>query len=177
MSNREKIILALMAAALLYGAYHFLGPSQGGSKGEQSANLEALNAYVLGVAASMSQLALNEAQKYVIASAAARWSEDPFLRVRPQDKREASPQEAATSTETLNVTYSGYAEMNGSRIAIINGREYSPGEELEISGFVVRRIDPAKVELEKVGSGQTISIPLQDMFTGQETRPQPGKKR
>jgi hypothetical protein len=178
MSRREKIILALMAIAILYGAYSFLGSSaEGPSPVQETGSLEALNAYVLGIAGSMSQLSLSDAEKYVMASAVTRWPEDPFLQTRAPEEQAAAEIEETIPVEDLNVSYTGYVEMNGRKLAIINGREYAPGEALEISGYVVRSIDPAKVELGKPGSGETVSLLIEEMFTRQGSTPPAGKLR
>ena len=178
MSRREKIILALMALAVLYGGYSFLGTSdEGQAPVQESRNLEALNAYVLGIAGSMPQLSLSDKDKYVMASAVARWPDDPFLQTRAPEAQAAAEIEETISLEQFDATYTGYVEMNGKRLAIINGREYAPGETLEVSGYVVRRIEPTKVELGKTGSGKTVSIPIEEMFIRQGSSPPPGKMR
>ncbi len=178
MSNREKIILALMALAILYGAYTYLGPSdQGELPAQAGRNMEALNAYVLGIAGSMPKLSLSETEKYVMASAVTRWPEDPFLRTRVPEPQVAARPSESMRPEEVDAVYTGYVEMGGRRLAIINGREYTQGEELEVSGLVVRRIDPGKVELGTPGSNRTVIIPLEDMFQQKENRPPPGKKR
>jgi hypothetical protein len=125
----------------------------------------------------MPKLSLSETEKYVMASAVTRWPEDPFLRTRVPEPREAARVNESIGPEEIDAVYTGYIEMDGRRLAIINGREYAPGEELEISGFVVRRIDPGKVELEAPGSDRTVIIPLEDMFQQKENTPPPGKKR
>ena len=167
-----------MAAAILYGAYSFLGaPEESAPPPRQGRNLEALNAYVLGIAGSMPQLSLNDTEKYVMATAVARWPEDPFLRTRVPETQAAAEEEEQLPAEELNASYTGFVEMGGRRLAIINGREYAPGEELDLSGYVVRRIDPTKVELAIAGSGQTVIIPIEDMFFRPENPPSAGKKR
>ncbi|MGD8366429.1 MAG: hypothetical protein PVG78_02205 [Desulfobacterales bacterium] len=178
MSNREKIILALMGIAILYGAYTYLGPTeQGASPAQSGKEMEALNAYVLGIAGSLPRLSLSDTEKYVMASAVARWPEEPFLRTRLPESRDVSGTGKPMQPEDLDVVYTGYVEMNSRRLAIINGKEYAPGDALEFSGYVVRRIDPAKVELGIAGSDKTVTIPIEEMFEQQEKTIPPGKRR
>jgi hypothetical protein len=178
MSTREKIILALMTLAILYGGYTYLGSSEeGASTTQPGRDMEALNAYVLGIAGSMPQLSLSETEKYVMASAVARWPEDPFLRAQVPEPQQAVEADEPTRREELKAAYTGYIEMDGRRLAIINGREYAPGEELEVSGYVVRRIDPGKVELAISGTNETVVIPIEEMFNRQENTAPPGKRR
>jgi hypothetical protein len=167
-----------MALAILYGAYSLLGsPAESPTPAQETGNMDALNAYVLGIAGALPQLGLSDTEKYVMASAVARWPDDPFLQTRAPEEKSAIETEETISLENLNASYTGYVEMNGRKLAIINGREYAPGEALEISGYIVRTIDPTKVELGKAGSSETVAIPLQDMFTEEGTAPRPGKMR
>jgi len=67
--------------------------------------------------------------------------------------------------------------MMGRRIAVINGKEYVEGDALEISGYIVRRIDPDKVKIENPDSGETANVPLEEMSTRQGESPPPEEKR
>ena len=178
MSRREKIILALTVAAVLFGAYSFLGtPEEPMAPGNGGQNMESLNAYVLGIAGSLPQLTLSETENYVIASAAARWPEDPFLRTQAPENQTAAKATNTKPADELDLIYTGYIEMMGRRIAVINGREYVEGDALEISGYIVRRIDPDEVKIENPDSGKTVDVPLEQMFTRQGESPPPEEKR
>jgi type II secretory pathway component PulC len=40
--------------------------------------------------------------------------------------------------------------------------EYKEGEALDIAGFVLRSVSPARVVIENRGTGATLNIPMQD---------------
>jgi len=98
---------------------------------------------------------------FTIATAEAEWTKDPFFDRRPSaiKKIEEEPKPAATD---MTFTYSGYLEMDGKRICIINGMEYESGEEMVTGGYVVRKIDPKNVVIEVTSDSQKIIVPLQE---------------
>lgn len=178
MSKREKIILVLMGIAVLYGAFEYLWPSGQNAGPEQSRkSTEELNTYVAGIAASLPQASASKTDKYAIASAAAQWTQDPFLQVRVPEKQDTMQSEETIPAGEINLRYTGYIEMGSTRLAIINDREYSPGEELELSGYVLLDVDASSVRIGRKGSNQTVVIPLEEMFVRQRSSPAPEKKQ
>jgi len=178
MSKREKIILVLMGLAVLYGAFEYLWPSgESAAPGQREQSTEELSAYVTGIAASLPQTSASKTEKYAIASAAAKWTQDPFLQVRLPEKQEQVETEETLPAEESNLRYTGYIEMGSTKLAIINGKEYTPGEELELSGYVLLDIGASKVRIGRKGSNQTVAIPLEEIFVPQRSSPPPGKKR
>jgi hypothetical protein len=178
MSKREKIILVLTAIAVLYGAFEYLWPSGENAVPVQSRkSTEELNAYVTGIAASLAPMSVSKTEKYAIASAAAKWAEDPFLKAILPEKQGPIESEGTIPVEEHNFRYTGYIEMGDTRLAIINGREYTAGEELELPGYFLLEIDASKVRIGRKGSNQTVVIPLEEMFVRQRSSPAPEKKR
>ena len=178
MSKREKIILVLMGLAVLYGAFEYLWPSgESAAPGQNRQSTEELNAYVAGIAASLPQMSASKTEKYAIASAAAKWTQDPFLQVRLPEKKDPVETEETIPAEEFNLRYTGYIEMGSTRLAIINGKEYTAGEELELSGYVLLDIDASRVRIGRKGSDQTVAIPLEEMFVRQRNSSPPEKKR
>lgn len=163
MSNREKIILVLMGLAVLYGAYTYLWPSgDNAPPGQAKKSTEELNTYVLGIAASLPQMTLTKTEKYVIASAGAQWPENPFLTVRMPEKEPPRPEEEEPiPAEELNLRYTGYVEMSGRRLAVVNGIEYAVGEWLKDVGYKIARIDPKQVIIESKNQRQFI-LPIEE---------------
>ena len=53
--------------------------------------------------------------------------------------------------------------MGAKNIAILNGLEYEEGEELEKSGFIIRKIFPEQVIIEIKGKQKEIAIPLEEI--------------
>ncbi len=157
MKKREKIIVALMLIALLYGVYSFVSP-----RPSQNPNVPA-DQRLAGVKALSSQVAedlkkdtLTETEKYVLERAEAEWPSDPFL----GEKLSSSPQSArGAGGLPSDFNYSGYVDVGRKRLAIINGMEYQVGEQLQSGGYIVQSIDPEKVVLEDIGKRGYLILP------------------
>jgi len=153
-----------MIAAVLYGGYEFFGASSSKTVIESPEKKgKILSQFVTDVATKLKQKDISEADKYVIARANDNWANDPFLKtelvLRPkpgQDSKEEAGQEVIFK-------YSGYMEMGAQKLAIINGMEYSVGDELEPGGYTVKTISATQVVLGAHGTDQTLVIPVQEM--------------
>lgn len=162
MTSREKIIVGLMVLTVGYGAIELLLPrakvAPSSALPVQSA--EGLNAFITKVADAVKAGAA-DAGSLVIQKAEAAWKEDPFMVIR-----KAAPQaaEKAASKEPQrplpNMTYSGFLEIGGKRLAIINGMEYEAGERLGTGGLTVKSVLPTKVIM--TSSQGEIVLPLQE---------------
>jgi hypothetical protein len=111
--------------------------------------LENLNAFITKVAEA-SKAGLSKEDKYIISRAESPWKQDPLTTVeltdRPENEINRQQQQVAKTTgPQLNVSYTGFMQMGDKRFAIINGLEYTTGDELEQGGFVVRSITPSQV--------------------------------
>jgi hypothetical protein len=154
MSNREKIIVGLMLLTVAYGVYALFFEGKGKRNTTSIASvsatqqLENLNAFITKVAEA-SKAGLSKEDKYIISRAESPWKQDPLttveLTARPEDEINRKQQVAQTTGPQLNVSYTGFMQMGDKRFAIINGLEYTTGDELEQGGFVVRSITPSQV--------------------------------
>ena len=164
MSKREKIILILMVLAIMYGGYHFfLASSPTTGIEDPKKKEERLDKFVTEVAVKLKQKDISKTDKYIIARAKDNWASDPFLKGQLPLESEAKQERSETSTPAVNFTYSGYMEMGARRLAVINGIEYSVGEELEPGGYIVNSISPTKVVIGIKKTNQTIIIPVEEM--------------
>jgi len=161
MSKREKIILVIVFFVAVYGIYEaFLSSPSKTSPVDNGTELKALNSLIAEVIQGVARENLSETEAYIITKAEAEWSSDPFLEITKPEKRPKAPKRAASSTQKVNFTYTGYLELGDTKIAIINGREYEVGEELELAGYVVERIEPSKVVIRDKGEKATIIVPI-----------------
>jgi hypothetical protein len=155
MSNREKIIVGLMLLTVAYGIYALFFEGKGKSSATTFASvsatkqLENLNAFIAKIA-DAAEVGLSKEDKYIISRAESPWKQDPLTTVeltgRPQDEiMRQKEQVVQTTGPQLNVSYTGFMQMGDKKFAIINGLEYTTGDELEQGGFVVRRITPRQV--------------------------------
>ena len=155
MSNREKIIVGLMLLTVVYGIYALFFEGKGKSSITPIAavsatkQLENLNAFITKVAEA-SRAGLSKKDKYIISRAESAWKQDPLTTVeltdRPEDEiNRQKKQITQTTGPQLNVSYTGFIQMGDKKFAIIDGLEYTAGDELVQGGFEVRSITPRQV--------------------------------
>ena len=143
MSTREKIIIGLMALAVIYGVYAvFLsGPQEetafksGGDK-----ELEALNLFISKVA-DKTKNSRSGQQAYILHKAQIEWKQDPLLQIKQKMSKEEEAERRPLVLES-KILYTGFLQMGDKRLAIINGIEYEIGDPLEPGGLIVRNIHP-----------------------------------
>ena len=95
MTQREKIIVALMLLTVAYGIYALFFEGKGNSTSTEpaivssAAQLENLNAFITKVAEA-SKAGLSKEDKYIISRAETEWKQDPLITAeltdRPQDE-------------------------------------------------------------------------------------------
>ena len=155
MTNREKIIVGLMLLTVAYGIYALFFEGKGKSSTTVTAavsatrQLEDLNAFITKVA-DASKAGLSREDKYIITRAEAAWKQDPLTTVeltdRPEDEINRQKRKIIETTgPQLDVSYTGFMQMGDKKFAIIDGLEYTVGDELEQGGFTVRSITPRQV--------------------------------
>ena len=160
MTKREKTIVFLMVLSLVYGFYVFFleGPAKR-PHAETTSKLDTFNQFIAKIA-TMTQDGLSEIDAYIIENISAKWTKDPLLNTRRDNKYFTASRE--TPEIIKGITYNGYLRMGSRHIAIINGSEYEAGEELEKEGFTVGRIYPNRVIIVLRGGKVKHSIPLEE---------------
>lgn len=120
-----------------------------------------LNRIIVDVAENLSNAALNEIDTYRIARAEAKWECDPFYKTAaPKKPRPAKRKVIPDQLTRLKLTYSGYVEMGDKKVAVINGIDYESGEELQVAGYIIKRIEPLKVVIGHKKKGGTFTVPI-----------------
>lgn len=160
---RQKIILAIMAVAILYAAVDFMMPKKKITEIDASRQAEELSTFVTTLSAGMGKDARNLGP-LIFSRAEKSWAQDPFLdgkslRAWVQIKK---PLKEGAPAPKIDFTYTGYLEMDSKRIAIINGMEYKEGEALDIKGYVLKSVSPGRVSIENQTTGATINVLLQE---------------
>ena len=162
MSNREKIIVALMVLSVIYGVYiiFFESPKQATSfGGGGDRELEALNTFITKVA-DKTKSGTSKQQAYVLQKAQNIWKQDPLVQLETQKVEVDTGPESVKDTR---VQYTGFLEMGDTRLAIISGMEYEIGDRLEPGGFVIRRILPSHVVVAPPGKKKkTMILPMEE---------------
>jgi len=171
MTKREKIIVGLMLLTVVYGIYTVFFEGKGSSVEPAAAvsstkELENLNAFITKVAET-SKAGLSEPDKYIIERAETEWKQDPLINVeltnRPESEINKSKEVTKVSIPDLKVSYTGFMQMGDRTFAIINGLEYSAGDQLEQGGYMVRSITPSQVVIVSTrDSKQRFIFPLEE---------------
>jgi len=164
MSKREKIILAFVFIAVIYGGYQFLFPPPSKTTSVKAENeIKMAKKLVKDITEHLNKANLSETERYTISRAEAQWLTDPFYNKKRPTKKEAS-KDTSSARQKISFTYSGYIEIGEKRLAIINGMEYQTGEELEIGEWIVRGIYPTRVVIGIKGNKVKRTIPLEEVI-------------
>jgi len=167
MNKREKILVFFAFGTFIYGIYHF---------GYSSLNLNIkkfLLSYggkdkisVLNSSSSLpskkifkiegeinnksNPLELSKNKLYILKHANMVPEKDPFIKKRTFSKIAA----LSNKTKSIDINkliksfqYIGFLSIGNTKMAVINGKEYKLGDEIEDSGFVVNKIQPYTVIL------------------------------
>jgi hypothetical protein len=162
MSNREKIIVALMVVSVILGGYMmFFEPPKKATTFSAAGDreLEVLNTFITKVA-EKTQSGPTKEQAYILNKAQIAWKQDPLIEL------EAKKADVDTGPEPVldaRVQYTGFLQMGDTRLAIINGMEYEAGDQLEPGGFIIRRIFANRVEVLPPGQKKkTMILPMEE---------------
>ncbi|MCD6487345.1 MAG: hypothetical protein J7K35_08485 [Syntrophobacterales bacterium] len=150
-STREIVIIVIMLAAVLYGAYSFFIASSPKSVKtvipESTAEIDNLIADASEILKSSDSYPL---YANIVASAESDWVRDPFYKETT----------SLVNVMGLGLEYTGYLEIGNKRVAVINNVIYETGDKLELVGYVVRHIRPSAVVIEGKIKGMRVTIPL-----------------
>ena len=142
MSQREKIMIGiLVAAAIGAGAYYFFFDTKQQSV-EQMVNMTELETAVTQVTTLTQANTLNDSELGKLRMAETPWQADPFYKYVEGERT------ATINTDTRDqFRYTGYVNLGGIALAIINGWEYGVDDQLEEGNYVVVSIEEEKVIL------------------------------
>ncbi len=162
MKKRERIILAVMFACILFAGYYFFlsGAGPGAPKVAVTGGKPADSAKMMAeIANSLKKDPATEPDAYVIARAETNWETDPFYKGVLASAKDKS----AGAGKGPDIVYSGFVDLGVKRIAVINGNPYEVGDKLELVGsYYVRQIDSTRVVVVDREQSRNITIPLKD---------------
>lgn len=168
--TREKIILGVMAIAILYAAFEFLYPKAKDSpavstqKAMEQKTAD-LNKFVANLNASLDRDWMKNVGTLIFSRAESPWRQDPFLDGRSYRawlKLKETAKEVKAPPPKIDFVYSGYVAAGQKRMGIINGIEYQEGQPLEIKGYVLKSINAETAVIENSLTGATETVPLQE---------------
>ena len=162
LNKRQIIILVLMVAVIFYGAYELIivGPSA-----KKASDMSLGGNQVSGnIASLLKRTALDNIDAYIIGRAEADWQKNPFMEknIYREWAAKDEKEETKTAKPEVKIVYSGYVDAGKKKLAIVNGIEYTEGERLEVEGYVLKSIKPAKIKVENKNSGRELEIMLQE---------------
>jgi hypothetical protein len=160
--KREKIILGLMAIALLYAAFDFLTSrkkDQGVDMGHKTAEL---NTFVTDLTGSLGKDTSKNLDTLVFSRAEKEWTQDPFLDTKAYLLWNEAKMPVKSAAPKIDIAYTGYLEVGRKRMAILNGVEYREGDPLDIKGLVLKTISPTRVTIENSTTRKLLNVPLEE---------------
>ena len=173
MSKRERIILTIMLFTIIWGWYMLFYDSEQSTPAKASAidTSASDKKLIANLASQLSQQKTSEIEKHMVELAADPWTKDPFLSPskglhseKPDTLQKAEKQSARSEKQSApiadNWIYSGYLEVGGKRLAIINGQEYEEGESLYPIGYYLHRIHKNQIMIGIIGQKTTFTLPL-----------------
>ena len=166
MPKRQMIILALTCVACLYGAYtYFVEPLLVAPQQLATLNRAEVQTAIDNIRSELDTSRPAPLELYRLELAQGEMPDNPFYASSGEEENAPKEEQAAGGPA---FTYGGFVEMGGTRLAIINGLDYMPGEELAEAGYFVTRIDRNKVVIEKRDGDmkvmERITAPLTDDF-------------
>ena len=166
LGTKQKIIIGVMGIAILYAAVDFLTPKKTPVI-DVKQKTEELNTFVTTLSAGMGKDTAKNLAPLIFSRAEKEWTQDPFLdeksfRSWSKAKEGVAASKEGVAAPKIEFVYTGYLEMDRKRIAIINGVEYEEGEALDIKGFSLKSVSPARVVIENRRIGATVNVPIQE---------------
>ena len=169
MKTSEKILVTLAVISVLAGGIFYLVDSSG--KNEESAAVEITGdptSLETDVAAAQAVVKTSEPgalASYIVAHSTVSYAADPFYYREEAPKLDAEEVEEAAQEEagpSIILVYSGFMEIGGRRMAIINDQEYEVGDDVAQSGFLLKTIQKDLVELAGREGRYFLRIPFAD---------------
>ena len=162
MSKRERIILGVMGAAILVSLIVLVWPSAAPPSPEMTPQkLADSKKAAEAQLAALERIQLTAREIHTVTGAQEPWPRDPLG---------AKPPEPEAQVDRDKFRYTGYVRVGERSLAVINGREYQTGEQLESGGFEVGAITPEAVVLQDASHKQSVRVPYQDpsFFSGRQ---------
>ncbi len=174
MSNREKILLCAVAASVVFGLYSLFWPAGApDDTAERRNELESASQFAARTVAGLNNEQSRQAA-LTLAKANQPWRNSPFLRAERLPGREPENTGNASAPEEEDdpgdrLVYSGYLASPAKALAVINGREYLAGDQLEHSTYVLHEISADYVKIRKPDGTEYI-IPWQEQSDQSENK-------
>jgi hypothetical protein len=152
-----------MIIVVAYGAYSLLSESGENKIVDTSKkSLAELKKFVIDAATSLSSEYISAADKYIIEQAEKTWPQDPFLKTGALLTTEPFEAKVEVTVDKVRLSYTGFIQTSDTQLAIVNGTEYEPGEQINEAGYYIKKILPNKVVLGIENNPDNIILPLDE---------------
>ena len=167
LTTRQIIILGVAVIAVLYGGYDFFfAKSKKAAVIDTGKKIEELNTFMTEMTIALGKDTPSPVDAHIIRRAEAGWAHDPFYNRKTEKAWAVAKGQAQTggiaAAPKSPFSYTGYVEAGNKTIAVINGNGYGAGDALDVDGYVLKAIDPARVTIYNRETRRTIDIPLQE---------------
>lgn len=152
---RQRIMLGLVAFTVLYGLYTLISSKMKIATPDLKKRTEELQSFIQQESVGMTKDTPSALDLYVIRRAESGWSRNPFSGQVGQAGI-GKPKDAAL------FSYTGYVELAGHRVAVINNIEYPVGAPLDKEGYFVKMISPASVLIENITDKTEFEVPIKE---------------
>ncbi|MHB8090866.1 MAG: hypothetical protein ACYDH8_04570 [Syntrophales bacterium] len=175
LKKREKIVIGIAAAVILYGIVDFIIPAKKNHLRDSVQNTRGIEEIVATLAAATTKGYEKETVRQIAAIREEKWKGDPFLDEDSYKKwlRVKEPAVPEKEKQPRVFVYSGYIDAGQKRLAVINDVEYQEGDSLEMNGFdkksgvyKLKSIFPENVVIKNTTTGEKITLPLKDLIKG-----------
>lgn len=168
MTTREKIIVGLMCLTIIYGAWELIGNRKkaGPTVAANENPVEDARKFLNDFSKKLSSD--NGTDKYagIIDKTGENWSKDPFLLQSDALKNEKEVKKPTKPKEIIKriprFAYTGFLEVGDTKLAIINGLEYTVGDSLNVDDYYVKAITPQRVVIAQTRGTETLELLLQE---------------
>jgi len=160
MTQREKMILSVMAITIAFGIYSFWFQGGDGAGGSRSGiKSKPVDQFVAEVMKTLEKDDASILGPFVVERAATPWQRNPMMKL---SQTIAADTTVAHETNAVagyqRFVYSGYLAMGVRRLAIINGLEFEIGDPVTDDGYILRRITPSAIEIRRTGRDAAIVV-------------------
>lgn len=157
---REKIMVGLAVAALIYGGFTVVLPKLRSSSNQHDMKqtIDVLRNMTEQTRRKLQTNALTRAERRVLESAVCNWATNPFS---------GQEVDVGKKISASGIVYTGYLNVSGEKIAVVNGSEYRIKETLNSNDFVVESIERERVVLSLKGRESKLVVPMAENKTAE----------
>ena len=162
MTTRERIVLALMGATVLWGGYavsRSLWLRQAPERRADASQTSDLRDFAAAARLSVTATRPRPDEYAVLNKAMEPWTNSPFAVWVPAPVVKPEARIAAPREPVFRFT--GFVRVGEVRFAILNGREHRVGDAVSPGDFVVQSIEPDRVVLAAKGGGRQLTVALE----------------